>query len=162
MNSLWMPGCPETSAMDVVLTSKCRPTYSRHRQQKQLHVRSPTVRVPCHFAVLSKRADFVCRASGGKRRSEGMASPLVLIMGLSRSTVLLDGSGSRGSTGARFVAARAVLGGFSRQLWTALMHWHTGSWSGRSPPAPSLRGMRTSVPALPTTTVTWTSACHDL
>ena len=109
MNYLWMPGCPETSAMDVVLSSNCRPTYSRHRQQKHIHVWAPTVSVPCHFAVLSKRAAFVCRASGGKRRSEGMVSPLVLIMGLSCSTVLLDGSGCRSFTGALLLAVRAVL-----------------------------------------------------
>ena len=64
--------------------------------------------MPSHFGVLSKRMDFECRASGGKRRSEGMASPLVLIMGLSSSTVLPDGTAARGSTGARFGAVLAV------------------------------------------------------
>ena len=45
-----------------------------------------------HLGVSSKRADRDRRANGGKRRSDGKASPLVLIMGLCGATELPEAS----------------------------------------------------------------------
>jgi hypothetical protein len=97
-------GLPETDAMNVVLLSSCKLMQSKQRQQKQIHVRFPSRKVSHHLGVSSKRADRDRRASGGKRCSDGKASPLVLIMGLSGPTVLPDGSTGRGSAEARRTA----------------------------------------------------------
>ena len=96
-------GLPETDAMHVVLLSFCKLMEPKQRQQ-QNHVRAPSRKVSLHLGVSSKRADRDRRASGGKRRSDGKASPLVLIMGLCAATVLPDGSTGRGSAEARRTA----------------------------------------------------------
>ena len=102
-------GFPETDAMTVALLSFCKLMEPKQRQQKQNHVRVPSRKVSLHLGVSSKRADRDRRASGGKRRSDGKASPLVLIMGLCAATVLPDGSTGRGSAEARRTANRAVM-----------------------------------------------------
>jgi len=86
------PWLPETDAMNVVLLSSCKLMQPKQRQQKQIHVRLPSRKVSHHLGVSSKRADRDRRASGGKQCSDGKASPIVLIMGLSGPTVLPDGS----------------------------------------------------------------------
>ena len=102
-------GFPETEAMKFVLLSFCKLMKPKQRQQKQKHVRVPPRKVALHLDVSSKRADRDRRASGGKRRSDGKASPVVLIMGLCAATVLPDGSTGRGSAEARRTANRAVM-----------------------------------------------------
>ena len=79
------------------------------RHLQQICVKLSTWKLLQHLGVSSNKADRDRRANGGKRRSDGKASPLVLIMGLCGATELLDTSRGRGSAEALRVAIWAVM-----------------------------------------------------
>ena len=94
--------------MDVALLSTLRRMLPIQRPQQHMCVKPSTWKLLQHLGVSSKKADRDRRANGGKRRSDGKASPLVLIMGLCGAE-LPEASRGRGSTEALRIAILAVM-----------------------------------------------------